>query len=75
MLRDKFSNTDPKLSVGDYLRIAASGMQILGAPGEGGGIRGALTASAKPLANLGVSLGESIDLRRAKALERREGKS
>ena len=42
---------DPaKLSIGDYLRIAASGMQILGAPGEGGGIRGALTASAKPLA-------------------------
>lgn len=46
-------------------------MQILGAPGEGPGIRGALTASAKPLANLGVSLGDSIDLRRAKSLERR----
>ena len=66
---------DPaNLSIGDYLRIAASGMQILGAPGEGGGIRGALTASAKPLANLGVSLGDSIDLRRAKSLERREGR-
>ena len=64
----------PKLSIGDYLRIAASGMQILGAPGEGPGIRGALTASAKPLANLGVSLGDSIDLRRAKSLERREGR-
>ena len=49
---------DPSLSVGDYLRIAATGAKILGAPGEGGGIRGALTASAKPLADLGVGLGD-----------------
>ena len=66
---------DPsKLSIGDYLRIASSGMQILGAPGEGPGISGALTAASKPLANLGVSLGDSIDSRRAKSLERREGR-
>ena len=62
------------LSTGDFLRIAATGAEILGAPGRGGGIGGALTAAAKPLSNLGVSLGDSIDLRRAKSLERREGR-
>ena len=44
------------LSTGDFLRIAATGAEILGAPGRGGGIGGALTAAAKPLANLGASL-------------------
>ena len=44
------------LSTGDFLRIAATGAEILGAPGRGGGISGALTAAAKPLANLGASL-------------------
>lgn len=65
---------DPSLSVGDYLRIAATGAKILGAPGEGGGIRGALTAASGPLAELGVGLGESIDARRSKATERRQAK-
>ncbi len=65
---------DPSLSVGDYLRIAATGAKILGAPGEGGGIGGALTAASGPLAELGVGLGESIDTRRGKAMERRAGK-
>ena len=60
--------------LGDYLRIAATGAKILGAPGEGGGIRGALTAASKPLAELGVGLGESIDTRRSKATERRQAK-
>ena len=55
------------LSTGDFLRIAATGAEILGAPGRGGGIRGALTAAAKPLANLGVSLGSSIDARETAA--------
>jgi hypothetical protein len=52
---------------GDFLRIAATGAEILGAPGRGGGIRGALTAAAKPLANLGTSLGSSIDARQTAA--------
>jgi len=65
---------DPSLSVGDYLRIAATGAKILGAPGEGGGIRGALTAASGPLAELGVGLGESIDARRSKAMDRRTTK-
>jgi hypothetical protein len=65
---------DPSLSVGDYLRIAATGAKILGAPGEGGGIRGALTAAAGPLSELGVGLGESIDTRRSKAIDRRASK-
>ena len=55
------------LSPGDYLRIAATGAEILGAPGRGGGISGALTAAAKPLANLGASLGSSIDARQTAA--------
>ena len=65
---------DPSLSIGDYLRIAATGAKILGAPGEGGGIRGALTAAAGPLSELGVGLGESIDTRRSKAMDRRASK-
>ena len=59
------------LSTGDFLRIAATGAEILGAPGRGGGIRGALTAAAKPLANLGVSLGSSIDARETAAKKTR----
>lgn len=55
------------LSTGDFLRIAATGAEILGAPGRGGGIGGALTAAAKPLANLGASLGSSIDARQTAA--------
>ena len=55
------------LSPGDFLRIAATGAEILGAPGRGGGISGALTAAAKPLANLGASLGSSIDARQTAA--------
>ena len=55
------------LSTGDFLRIAATGAEILGAPGRGGGISGALTAAAKPLANLGASLGSSIDARQTAA--------
>ena len=59
------------LTTGDFLRIAATGAEILGAPGRGGGIRGALTAAAKPLANLGVSLGSSIDARETAAKKTR----
>ena len=59
------------LTTGDFLRIAATGAEILGAPGRGGGIRGALTAAAKPLANLGASLGSSIDARETAAKKTR----
>jgi len=55
------------LSTGDYLRIAATGAEILGTPGRGGGISGALTASAKPLASLGTDLGRSLDSRQTAA--------
>ena len=51
------------LSTGDYLRIASSGLDILGAPSEGSGIGGALRSAAGPLSKLGVGLGESIDAR------------
>jgi len=64
------------LSTGDFLRIAATGAEILGSPGRGGGISGALTAAAKPLANLGASLGSSIDARQTAAEKtRRQNRS
>ena len=57
------------LTVGDYLRIASSGLEILGAPSEGSGFSGALTTAAKPLSKLGVDLGTSIDARDQKIQE------
>ena len=60
---------EPKgLSTGDYLRIASAGLDILGAPSEGSGFRGALASASKPLSQLGVDLGTSIDTREQKAL-------
>ena len=35
------------LSTGDYLRIASAGLDILGAPSEGRGFRGALASASK----------------------------
>ena len=60
------------LSVGDFLRIASSGLEILGTPSEGGGISGTLATVSKPLSKLGVDLGASIDTREAKGRERRD---
>ena len=62
---DSFSETipmpekrEPKgLSTGDYLRIASAGLDILGAPSEGSGFRGALASASGPLSKLGVDLG------------------
>ena len=45
------------LSTGDYLRIASAGLDILGAPSEGPGFRGALASASGPLSKLGVDLG------------------
>ena len=43
------------LTRGDYLRIASAGLDILGAPGETGGILGGtLSAASKPLSKLGI---------------------
>jgi len=63
-----------KLSTGDYLRIASSGLDILGAPSEGSGIGGALRSAAGPLSKLGGDLGSSIDAREAKSLAERQAK-
>ena len=61
---------EPKgLSTGDYLRIASAGLDILGAPSEGPGFRGALASASGPLSKLGVDLGTSIDAREQKAEE------
>ena len=59
------------LTTGDYLRIASAGLDILGQPGQQGGISGALAAASKPLAQLGVDLGTSIDARRQKVEKKR----
>lgn len=55
----------PRLSLGDYLQIAATGAQIAGAPGRGGGLGDALVAASGPLANLGTGLSKSIGAREA----------
>ena len=61
------------LTTGDYLRIASAGLDILGAPGETGGILGGtLSAASKPLSKLGVDLGTSMDARQQAELDRRE---
>jgi len=62
----------PSLSLGDYLRIASAGAEILGAPGEGGGISGALRSAARPLATLGTDLGTSLDKRAASSEQSRD---
>ena len=57
------------LTTGDYLRIASAGLDILGAPSEGPGFRGALASASGPLSKLGVDIGSSIDRREAEAAE------
>ena len=60
------------LSTGDYLRIASAGMDILGAPSQGGGIKGLLASAAKPLSSLGTDLGSSIDKRNTAGAQKRD---
>lgn len=57
---------EPKgLTRSDFLRIAAAGAQIMGAPASGQtGLRGALTAAGPVLGNLGTDLASSFDSRR-----------
>ena len=58
---------EPELSLGDYLRIASRGAEIVGAPSEGSGLGGVLATASKPLAKLGMELGTGIDKRQALA--------
>ena len=37
------------LTVGDYLRIASAGLDVLGAPSEGSGFKGTLASASGPL--------------------------
>ena len=65
-IREQISEDIPEkkgLSTGDYLRIASAGMDILGAPSEGGGIKGLLASASRPLSKLGTDLGSSMDQR------------
>ena len=57
------------LTTGDYLRIASAGLDILGAPSEGPGFRGALASASRPLSKLGVDIGSAIDRRESESLE------
>ena len=64
---------DTSFTPADYLRIAAAGAQIMGAPASGqSGLRGALTAAANPLANLGMDLASSYDAKRAAFREKKQ---
>ena len=55
------------MTTSDYLRLAAAGAQIMGAPvvSDKGGVMGALANAATPLANLGTDLAASRDTRDA----------
>ena len=55
------------MTTSDYLRLAAAGAQIMGAPvvSDRGGVMGALANAATPLANLGTDLATSRDTRDA----------
>jgi hypothetical protein len=67
-IQEKISQRMPEkkgLSTGDYLRIASAGMDILGAPSQGGGIKGLLASASGPLSKLGTDLGSSMDERSA----------
>lgn len=62
--RDAGILQDPKMdrsfTPADYLMIASTGAKIMGAPATGqGGLGGALTAAANPLADLGMNLAGS----------------
>jgi len=72
-VREEIGEPERKgLSTGDYLRIASAGMDILGAPSQGGGIKGLLASAAKPLSSLGTDLGSSMDTRAAAAAKKRD---
>ncbi len=51
------------LSLADYLRIAGAGAEILGAPSQGGGVKGTLATVGGPLAKLGTDLAGSMERR------------
>ena len=68
------ANVKPQgLSRSDYLRIAAAGADIMGAPGSGNsGFIGALQASGPSLSKLGTGLAESYDTKQAAYLKRQQ---
>tara|TARA_B100001996_G_C18671965_1_gene597057 strand:- start:5440 stop:6693 length:1254 start_codon:yes stop_codon:yes gene_type:complete len=60
------------LNSSDWLRIAAAGAEIMGAPATGrGGAIGALQAASQPLSSLGVDLATAKDARRSDYLTRK----
>tara|TARA_R110002072_G_scaffold275804_1_gene436998 strand:+ start:637 stop:1929 length:1293 start_codon:yes stop_codon:yes gene_type:complete len=68
------TNVKPQgLSRSDYLRIAAAGANIMGAPPTGrGGVIGALQAAGPALSELGTGLAESYDTKQAAYLKRQQ---
>lgn len=65
-IREQLLADQPKLSLGEYLRIAGTGLQIAGAPSRGGGISGAFTTAAPFLGQLGTDIGTSLTQRQQK---------
>ena len=68
------TNVKPQgLSRSDYLRIAAAGANIMGAPGTGkSGVIGTLQAAGPALSELGIGLAESYDTKQAAFLKRQQ---
>jgi len=63
---------DLGMSTSDWLRIAASGADIMGAPGTGrNDVWGALQAAGPALGDLGTGLADTRDARRANYLQRK----
>jgi len=66
-IRDEYLGDKPErgpgLSVADWLRIAGSGFEIMGAPYKGTGLKGYLASASPSLSKLGGDLATSIGAR------------
>ena len=68
-MREEYLGEEPQrgpgLSVADWLRIAGSGFEIMGAPYRGTGLKGYLAAASPSLSKLGSDLATSVGQREA----------
>ena len=59
-IRERMGTPKPELGLSEWLQIASTGADILGAPSEGGGFSGALRTASKPLSQLGQNLAKGF---------------
>ena len=68
-MREQYLGEEPErgpgLSVSDWLRIAGSGFEIMGAPNRGSGLKGYLASASPSLSKLGSDLATSVGSREA----------